>query len=148
MPKRSRIEASDFVLGFDFGMKRIGVAVGTKEALNATPLKPLSAQNGVPSWQLIEALVEKWDVKALVVGIPYTMDGSSQSTTHAARRFANKLSDRMQRPAFLSDERLTSVEARSQMSEHKLSFSVDSYSAKLILEQWFRSDEATWIRSN
>ena len=145
MPK---LAAADFILGFDFGMRRIGVAVGTRESRLARPLDHLKADNGVPRWEQALALVEEWEAKALVVGCPLNMDGSEQNTTHAARRFANKLAERARLPAYLVDERLTSVEARREIKEQDLAFNVDSYSAKLILEQWLRSDEATWVRSS
>jgi putative Holliday junction resolvase len=138
----------DFVLGFDFGMRRIGVAVGTRESQLAKPLAPLKAENGVPNWELVLMLITEWEAKALVVGCPLNMDGSEQNTTFAARRFANKLADKSRLPAYLVDERLTSVEARRDIKEHSLAFDLDSYSAKLILEQWLRDDEATWVKSN
>lgn len=139
---------SDFVLGFDFGMRRIGTAVGTRESELARPLTCLAAQNGVPNWDEALALVAQWEAKALAVGFPLNMDGSLQNTSYAARRFANKLAAKTQLPAYLVDERLTSIEARRTIKEHKLSCDVDSYSAKLILEQWLTSKKATWKRSN
>lgn len=142
------LKGTDFVLGFDFGMRRIGVAVGTREPLQTRPLTCLSARNGVPNWDDVLKLVSEWEVHALVIGSPLNMDGSTQTTTFAAKRFANKLADKCRLTAYLVDERLTSVEARRTIKEQGLPFDVDSYSAKLILEQWLRSDEETWIRSN
>ena len=138
---------TDFILGFDFGMRRIGVAVGTRETEAAKPLAHLPATNGVPDWNRALKLIGEWEAKAIVVGYPLNMDGSNQNTTHAAKRFANKLADKCRLPAFLVDERLTTAEARHDMKEHNLTFNVDSYSAKLILEQWLRSDEDTWTYS-
>lgn len=145
MPK---ISTADFILGFDFGMRRIGVAVGTRESQQARPLDYLKAENGVPRWGQLLALAQEWEAKALVVGYPLNMDETEQNTTHAARRFANKSANRCRLPTYLVDERLTSLEARLEIKEHALTCNIDSYSAKLILEQWFRSDEATWVRSN
>jgi putative Holliday junction resolvase len=145
MPK---LDPSDFVLGFDFGMRRIGVAVGTRESQEARPLTCLKAENGVPKWTEVLALIEEWDAKAFVVGQPLNMDGTEQNTTFRARRFANKLAARANLPAYFVDERLTSVEARSCIQEQGLSFDIDSYSAKLILEQWLRSNETTWVKTN
>jgi len=143
-----KLANTDFILGLDFGMRRIGIAVGTLESGTARPLTRLPAENGVPHWENLLNLIEQWEVKVLVVGSPLNMDGTEQNTTVAARRFANKLADKTRLPAFLVDERLTSVEARREIREQGLSFDVDCYSAKLILEQWFRSDEETWVRSN
>jgi putative holliday junction resolvase len=142
------IQEADFALGFDFGMRRIGIAVGTRESLTARPLVCLPAKNGVPDWSKILKLISEWEVQALVIGSPLNMDGSTQNTTFAAKRFANKLASKCRLPAYLVDERLTSVEARRTIKEEGLPFDVDSYSAKLILEQWLRSDEVTWVRSN
>lgn len=142
------LSTTDFVLGFDFGMRHIGVAVGQRSTQLARPLPAIKAENGVPKWGQVLALITEWEARALVVGIPYNMDGTKQNTTFAARRFANKLADRARLPAYLTDERLTSVEAKQQIHDQKLGFDVHSYSAKLILEQWLRSDEETWERSN
>ena len=142
------IKNADFILGFDFGMKRVGVAVGTRESELARPLICLRAENGVPKWDNVLKLILEWEVRALVVGLPLNMDGTEQNTTFAAKRFANKLAEKSRLPAYLVDERLTSMEARHTIREQGLSFDVDSYSAKLILEQWLRGDEETWVRSN
>lgn len=144
MPK---LQDTDFILGFDFGMRRIGVAVGTRETQTAKPLTHFAATNGVPDWERVLKLIDEWEAKAIVVGHPLNMDGSTQNTSFAAKRFANKLADKCRLPAFLVDERLTTAEARHDMKEHNLAFNVDSYSAKLILEQWLRSEEDTWIYS-
>ena len=142
------IKNEDFILGFDFGMRRIGVAVGTRESKLARPLVCLRAENGVPIWDDILKLIPVWEVRCLIIGLPLNMDGTKQNTTFAAKRFANKLAEKSRLPAYLVDERLTSVEARLTIREQQLSFDVDSYRAKLILEQWLRSDEETWVRSN
>ncbi len=142
------LKETDFVLGFDFGMRRIGVAVGTRESVQARPLTCLPANNGVPHWDNILNLISEWEAQALVIGSPLNMDGSTQTTTFAAKRFANKLADKCRLPAYLVDERLTSIEAKRTIREEGLPFDVDSYSAKLILEQWLRSDKETWVRSN
>lgn len=126
----------DVLLAFDFGMKKIGVAVGQLITKSATPLTEIPAQDGIPSWEAIQELVDTWEANALVVGLPYNMDGSDQEITHAAKKFGNRLRDRFQRPVYFVDERLTTVEAKAQLGHP--SRAVDSYAAKLILETWFR----------
>ena len=69
------------LLGFDYGRKRIGVAVGQCVTQSATALATVSARDGKPDWTAITRLLEEWKPDALVVGIPYHMDGSEQDMT-------------------------------------------------------------------
>lgn len=134
-------------LGFDFGMKHIGLAVGQTLTCSANPLDILDVHDGIPHWEKIEALIRIWDARALVVGIPYNMDGSEQSFTFAARKFARKLRSHFQLPVYTVDERLTTLEAKRQWRERKekknvkLPEHVDSCAAKLILEQWLKEND-------
>lgn len=134
-------------LGFDFGLKRIGVAVGHTLMGRATPLKTLSAKQGIPDWTLIKKLISEWQPCAIIVGIPTKIDGGKQYTTKLAKQFANSLSERFQLPVHRVDERLTTVEARQQLFDDggykKLQQSeIDSYAAKLIVEQWIAENES------
>ncbi len=129
------------VLGFDFGMKHIGVAVGQTITHTANPLTTLKAINGIPNWEEVALLIKTWGAKALVVGIPLNMDGTEQAITAAAKKFSNRLHDRFRLPVHPVDERLTTIEAKQQLFEAEGyraldKKSVDSYSAKLILESW------------
>lgn len=129
------------VLGFDWGMKRIGVAVGNALLGQATPLKTLPAQSGIPDWLLIQTLIREWKPQAFIVGIPMKIDGSPLFTTNLAQQFCEALSGRFELPIYPVNESLTTVEARQQLFEEggyrKLQSSeVDSYAAKLIVEQW------------
>ncbi|MFC7781232.1 Holliday junction resolvase RuvX [Legionella taurinensis] len=130
-------------LGFDFGYKRIGVAVGQTVTLSARPLPTLVARQGIPDWQLVTKLIEQWQPQALIVGLPTCIDGTEQYTTPLARHFAKQLKKRFSLPVHLVDERLTTVEARSQLfaegGYRKLKNSqVDSTAACIILEQWLQ----------
>lgn len=133
------------LLGLDFGLSRIGVAVGQTITKTAMPLSILKAQNGSPNWQTLGLLLEEWNIDAIIVGIPFNMDGTEQPITHLARQFAKQVKKRFQLPIHFVDERLTTVEAKQRMRE--LGFSkkdlqqADSYAAKLILESWFRQQE-------
>lgn len=133
MPK---IEKPQILLAFDFGMKKIGVAVGQSITHTATPLTEIPAQDGIPSWDMILTLLQTWKANAIVVGLPYNMDGSDQEITHAAKKFGNRLHDRFRKPVYFIDERLTTVEAKAQLGHS--SKVVDRYAAKLILEAWFK----------
>jgi len=130
------------LLGFDFGMRKIGIAVGQAITQTATPLSNIQAKDGIPNWELIEALITTWKAEALVVGIPYNTDGSEQEISFAARKFAARLKARYHLPVFLTDERLTTIEAKIVLKGRRVTgveeHDVDCVAAKLILESWFR----------
>ncbi|OMH39567.1 Holliday junction resolvase RuvX [Motiliproteus sp. MSK22-1] len=131
------------ILSFDFGTSRIGIAVGQAVTCTATPLKPVLAKEGTPDWNLIAALIDEWQPKSLVVGLPLNMDGSLCEMSYRARKFGNRLQARFHLPVYLVDERLTSHEAKGiHLSKGgKADFkenSVDGLAAQLILESWFR----------
>jgi putative holliday junction resolvase len=128
-------------LGFDFGYKRIGMAVGQKITGKATPLSTLSAKLGVPNWDKLQEVIKQWRPDALIVGLPTCIDGTEQYTTKASKTFAKQLTKRYSLPVHLVDERLSTVEAREQLyaigGYRKIKKSeVDSVAACVILEQW------------
>lgn len=141
MPKSSR--TINTVLGFDFGMKRIGVAIGQTITRSANPLLTLTALDGIPDWEEIEKLISVWQADALIVGLPYQLDGSEQHLTFAARKFSNRLKEKFKLPVFLVDERLTTMAAKSYLKEQKrlVPKEIDKYAATLILESWLNSEE-------
>lgn len=103
------------LLGFDFGLKRIGVAIGQMVTQSARPLTTLSAKNGIPDWQMVTKLIEKWTPDTLVVGIPLNMDGSPQNISQHAQTFIDSLETRYHLPVYSVDERLTTKDAREQL---------------------------------
>ncbi len=125
------------IIGFDFGMKRIGVAVGQHITKTASPLKIIKAVDGVPNWQEIETIISDWHASELVVGIPLNMDGSEQQLTRCANRFANKLADKFNLAVHRIDERLTTVEAKKLATKNE---AVDALAAKLIVESWLNQN--------
>lgn len=132
------------VLGFDFGLSRIGIATGQMITKTASAITVIRAKRGVPDWNDIAKLIKEWQPQALIVGIPLNMDGTEQKTTYTAREFANELKTRFKLPIFEADERLTTREARLQLSEQndlKLfhHIKVDALSACLILETWMNA---------
>ena len=128
-------------LGFDFGMKNIGVAVGQELTKTANPLTVIKAREGIPDWDQIKNLLDEWHPQLLIVGLPLNMDGTEQEMTAAARRFGNRLNGRFHIPVDWQDERLTTFEAldqlgiRSKMQSNKRE-DVDRISAQLILQSW------------
>ena len=131
-------------LGFDFGMKNIGVAVGQELTKTANPLTVIKAREGIPNWDQIKTLLDQWNPQLLVVGLPLNMDGSEQEMTAAARRFGNRLNGRFHIPVDWQDERLTTFEAldqlgiRSKMQSNRRE-DVDRISAQLILQSWLNN---------
>jgi putative holliday junction resolvase len=134
---------NDVYLGFDFGYKRIGVAVGQRLTCSASPLATINAQTGVPDWDAVAKVIAQWIPKALIVGLPTCIDGRDLYTTSAARRFAKELRKRFALPVHLVDERLSTVEARGHLFEQggykKIKkTAVDGIAACVILEQWLQ----------
>ena len=130
-------------LGFDFGYKRIGVAVGQALTGSASPLSTLDAKLGVPNWEAVQKVLNQWKPLALIVGLPTCIDDSEQYTTSAAKGFARQLRKRFALSVHLVDERLSTVEARAHLfakgGYRKIKNSeVDSIAACIILEQWLQ----------
>lgn len=128
-------------IAFDFGTKKIGVAVGQTITLSANALDNLMASNGVPNWSEVQHLIDEWRPVGFVVGIPINMDGSEQGVTQKARQFANALKEQTQLPVYEVDERLTTVEAKQRLfdlggAKALKTMSIDGFAAKLILESW------------
>ncbi|ROR34516.1 Holliday junction resolvase RuvX [Inmirania thermothiophila] len=126
------------VLGFDYGRRRIGVAVGQELTGTARALGVVPARRGEPDWERIRRLVAQWRPDLLVVGCPRHMDGSEHEMTRAARRFARRLGGRCRLPVAEVDERLTSAEAEALGGAEP----VDAIAARLIVESWLRGDGA------
>lgn len=132
------------LLGFDFGTKSIGVAVGQQLTGTARPLTALKAQEGTPDWNLIEKLLKEWQPDYVVVGLPLNMDGTEQPLTARVRKFANRLHGRFGVRVELQDERLSTVEARADLFKRGgfralQKGQVDSQSAVIILQDWFET---------
>ena len=142
MPER----AVQTALGFDFGLKRIGVAVGQSLTGSASPLGVVAVRDGEPDWDAIGRLVKEWRPDSLVVGLPYNMDLSEQDMTHKARHFAQALAQRFPQPVHTVDERLSSREAEAALKEQRQQgrrritrADIDGAAAGVILESWFNS---------
>lgn len=127
------------LLGFDFGTRRIGVAVGQTVTGTARPLTTLNAQHGQPNWDEVSALIREWQPAALVLGVPVHMDGSEHERTDAARRFGDQLNGRYGLPVHWVDERLSSEEAERQLKNRGSGESkpdIDAVAAQVILQTW------------
>ena len=150
-------------LAFDFGTKRIGIAVGQELTKTATALTTLTRLDNKIDWNAIDQLFKEWQPQAVVVGLPLDGDGAETDISRGAKRFGNQLQARYHIETFWMDERLTSVEAermiaashagkkprgggartgKSRVNKYSAGVKgeVDRLAAKLILESWFNQE--------
>lgn len=130
------------VLAFDFGEKRIGVAVGEWALAQAYPLTTIRSEVNAERFSVIAALIEEWQPVNLVVGLPVALDGSAHAMTARSTRFANQLRGRFGLPVDYAEERLSSVEAGERLRESGLSAKsakehLDAMAAQIILQCYF-----------
>ena len=128
------------VMAFDYGTKRIGVAVGNTVTQAGQPIKTIAEISEDARFKAIEVLLKEWQPNRLVVGMPCHPDGAEHEMSAKARRFGNQLHGRFQLPVDWVDERYTSavLEGNPEMRDN-----LDAESAALILEQYFL--EKNWI---
>jgi len=138
------------LLGFDYGSKQIGVAVGQVITGQARELCTFKAQNGVPDWDKVAALVQEWKPDAMVVGLPLNMDGTPSEMSARAEKFARRLNGRFNLPVHTHDERLTTFEAKGERMARggqRGSYRdnpVDAIAAKLVLQGWLEANAGTF----
>ena len=118
---------SQTILAFDFGEKRIGVAVGNTITKTSEPLKIIQEKNQDDKFKAIDALINEWQPQILVVGLPTHPDGAEHEMTQKAKRFGNQLHGRFQKEVVWVDERYTSVSVEGGN---------DALAAQLILQQY------------
>ena len=133
------------LLGFDYGSKQIGVAVGQVITGQARELCILKAQNGVPDWQKVETLIKEWQPDAIVVGLPLNMDGTKSEMSDRAEKFARRLNGRFNLPVHTHDERLTTDERKGQPPRRRPTRRsrerpVDALAAALLLQGWLEEN--------
>lgn len=136
------ISVIGILLGFDFGTKRIGVAVGNSISGTARPLTTLHGEHNGHRFAAIAELIREWEPSALVVGLPCHDDGTPHELTRLCRRFAQRLEGRFDLPTLLVDERYTSTSASSQLAEMgirgiKQKPLLDQVAAQQILQAYF-----------
>ncbi|WP_420476082.1 Holliday junction resolvase RuvX [Noviherbaspirillum sp. ST9] len=120
------------VLCFDFGLKRIGVAIGNTLIRHAQPLSVISAATNDAKFAEIGDLIKEWQPRLCVVGLPLHPDGAEHEMTVRCRRFANQLNGRFGVATALVDERYSSAVIAQKRGE-----AVDAQSAAIILQQYF-----------
>jgi len=135
------------VLGFDFGEKRIGVASGQSITCSSNPITTLTSKNNKPDWTAIEALILEWKPDALIVGLPYYLDGTKSDMTERAEKFSRQLEGRFHLPIYTHNEALSSFEAE-QFLHDKLSGKkkqhdkqdIDKIAAAIIVQSWLEQN--------
>lgn len=133
---------SGTLLAFDFGTRRIGIAVGNTVSGTARPLTTINDERNDVRFRSIAKLLTEWQPAALVVGLPCNDDGTPHEMTARCRRFANQLKGRFDLPTMLVDERYTSATASSALDEkgihgRKQKSLLDQYAAQQILQAYF-----------
>ncbi|CAL4325541.1 Putative pre-16S rRNA nuclease [Buchnera aphidicola (Eriosoma lanigerum)] len=134
-----------YIIGFDFGTKNIGVAIGQTLTFTAQPLQSIQSKHSIPNWNIITNILFEWKPKIIVVGLPLNMDGTKQNITYQAETFANQIETKFYLQVKLHDERLSTIEAKSILFQ-KHGFKsldktkIDSISAMIILESWFQKN--------
>jgi putative holliday junction resolvase len=143
-PTPSALPARGTVLAFDFGEKRIGVAVGECELRSASALLTFDSETNDARWSAVAGLIAEWSPVRLVVGLPLSAEGEAHGMTARAQRFARQLEGRYGLPVALQDERYTSVEAERQLRDdagvrdwRSRKQKLDAHAAQLILKDYF-----------
>jgi putative Holliday junction resolvase len=132
------------VLAFDFGMKRIGVAIGERRMNTARPLITISTEANDARFAAIEKLLTEWQPMRLVVGRPLNEDGTAHEMTARCERFANQLRGRYKLPVEEVDERFSSTAADAGLRDagqdwRERKTRVDAEAARIILESYFHA---------
>lgn len=140
--KNLKVVGQRTVIGFDFGKKYIGVAVGQEITGNASPLGSIKANDGIPNWDSLSGYLNEWQPDLIVVGLPLNMDGTEQQLTKDARKFGNRVSGRFGLKVEFQDERLTTADAKEQLFsrggyKNLKKDNIDAESARLIIESFF-----------
>ena len=125
-------DAIDTILAFDFGLKRIGVAIGNTMICQAKPLSVITATANDPKFAAIESLIREWGASRIVVGLPSHPDGTEHEMSARCRRFANQVHGRFNLPVELVDERYSSAVIHAKRGEV-----IDDRAAAVILQQYF-----------
>jgi putative Holliday junction resolvase len=140
--KTIQLNFSGTALGFDFGLKRIGVASGEHLLGIAHPLTTLNVESNEDRFNQIAKIIDEWNPSTLVVGLPLTLDGEEHEVTLLCKKFARRLDGRFGLPVVMVDERLSSAEASQSLKEmgiggRKQKPMLDQIAAQVILQSYF-----------
>ena len=124
------------IVAFDFGTKKIGVAVGQTETFTSSPLQIIYNDHEKTNWNEISILIEEWNPDLILVGKPLNMDGTESDIMKNVDKFLNKLEKISKVQCEYVDERLTTFEAKEMLGENKMD-DVDAHAAKILIDNWF-----------
>ncbi len=129
------------IIGFDFGQKRIGVAIGNNISKTAQALITINSASNNQKFEAIKKIIEEWQPISIVVGVPFNVDGSEHKVTNLSKKFAKQLEQKYSLPTHLIDERYTSIEANHEIKDKKIDLKkkkllIDQIAAKIILQSY------------
>ena len=133
LPAQPNQKSIETVLAFDFGTKKIGLAIGNSLLRVARPLQTIKHHSNDLTFQQIQKLIKEWEITLFVVGLPRHPDGNAHEMTNRCTRFGNQLYGRFHLPVVWIDERYTSATASRPYGD------IDAQAAVMILEQYFSS---------
>ncbi len=147
-----RPDGAGRLLALDLGLKRVGVAVSDELGITANPLPPIHRRSWKDLLGRIAAIIQSYDARGLVIGLPLSLDGTEGSAAADARAAAEKFQRSLRIPVYLQDERLTTVSATARLKEagrsaREIKRQVDSESASLILGDFIAESEHAHSRS-
>ena len=128
------------IVSFDFGTKKIGVAVGQTETRTSSPLEIVFSKNNVINWDGVMSIIDEWNPALILVGKPLNMNGTDSDIMVKVDSFFKKLQKVSKIPCEYVDERLTSFEARQNLSDLKTDL-IDAHAAKILIDHWFNKNE-------
>lgn len=149
-PETNNHTPIETVIGLDFGVHKMGIALGNTLTQTAQPLMQFAMNNGQPNWQQLLDLIQEWQAHKVVVGLPLNMDGTESELTLRAKKFARRLNHQLQSqhikcPVIIADERLTSREAKNLAWEYGLikreNDPIDKIASAILLGSWLRSGD-------
>ena len=128
------------IVAFDFGTKKIGVAVGQTATYTSSPLQVILNKDDKVNWNEISALLNEWKPELIIVGKPLNMDGTDSEIMKQVERFYQKLKKIYDTNYEYIDERLTTFEARQILEDTNIN-NVDANAAKILIDNWFEMNK-------
>ena len=128
------------IVAFDFGTKKIGVAVGQTATYTSSPLQVILNKDDKVNWNEISGLLNEWKPELIIVGKPLNMDGTDSEIMKQVERFYQKLKKIYDTNYEYIDERLTTFEARQILEDTNIN-NVDANAAKILIDNWFEMNK-------
>ena len=128
------------IISFDYGTKKIGVAVGQTQTKTSSPLNVIFNKKNKINWDAIIEIIEEWQPDLILIGMPLNMDGTDSEIMKRVVNFKKKLKNISSVKCEFIDERLTTFEARLEVKDLNIK-TVDSHAAKILIENWFNIEK-------